>query len=63
MTTPEDHRVLDGIVEMLRRYVQILDWSRESECVEFYDGENRQWYEIVVRPIDVPEAAKAEEDE
>ena len=52
MTAPRNHRVLDGIVEMLNRYVHCA--TRESECVEFFDPADRQFYEIVVRPIDEP---------
>ncbi len=56
MNSPEDHPVLDRI------FVRCgATWSdqyqaarRESECVEFYDSDRSQWYEIVVRPIDEP---------
>lgn len=56
---PEDHEVLDGIMSQadnhsVFRQRVITAVHRESECIEFYDATSRQWYEIVVRPIDEP---------
>ncbi len=59
MTCPVDHPVLDRIAHTLAIYVPDSYPSRESECVEFMCTENRQWYEIVVRPIDEPSRVKA----
>ena len=51
MSTPVDHQILDAIIMT----VPFLDEAhRESECIEFYDAEQEQWFEIVVRPIDDP---------
>ena len=45
-----DHPILDKIARCLQLGTE--DLRRESECLEFVDG--NQWYEIVVRPIDGP---------
>lgn len=53
MTAPVEHPVLDHIVTDLHVRQQYVH-HRESECVEFYDSEQDQWFEIAVRPIDSP---------
>lgn len=52
MPVPEDHPILDGIAERLPAYEGIVDVRRESECVEFYDESQSQFFEVVVRRIE-----------
>ncbi len=54
MACVENHEVLDIIENALAgsKTCDVRHVKRESECVEFRDGD--QWYEIVVRPIDEP---------
>jgi hypothetical protein len=60
---PTDHAILDTINDSCEPLLTspemavIHAWSRESECIEFFDSAEAQWYEIVVRPIDDPDAA------
>ena len=72
MHPPVDHEILDvidaGLDAMLTSDFKDLVWIREvdrrSECIEFYDSEDDQWYEIVVCPIDHSSAElDAEESE
>jgi len=53
MSAPVNHDILDLIYdEQVRGF---YPGQRESECVEFLDLVEMQWYEIVVRPIDGPD--------
>ena len=58
---PTDHDVLDmafqGIADAIgpdKEPTDVYLASRQSECIEFFDREQKQWYEIVVRPIHEP---------
>lgn len=53
MSAPEDHDVLDTIAIALDRCGDI-EVRRASECVEFCDLQTGEWFEIVVRQIDLP---------
>lgn len=46
----EDHRALQGIVELLNRHVQCAFLMRDGKFawVEFYDAGTREWYRIVI---------------
>lgn len=62
MTTPVDHWMLDAI-DNQPTPDGAMALTRQSECVEFFDEKEGQWYEIVVRPIDMPcESSAAELD-
>lgn len=52
MSTPEDHRVLDSIINWALYWFGVSDIRRESECIEFFDERQGRFFEIVVRPID-----------
>lgn len=58
---PEDHEILSIAYDGIKSQLASNEWSDvtwvkkvslQSECIEFYDEANEQWYEIVVRPID-----------
>ena len=53
MSAPTNHDVLDAIANALDRCGDI-EVRLESECVEFYDLQTGEWFEIVVRQIDLP---------
>ena len=61
MIAPVDHPVLDSVFGLLKRIPHVRDVSRESECVEFFDPDDEQCYEIVVRPLDGPSTREAAE--
>lgn len=48
-----DNPILDDIADHLRNF-QELKSRRESECIEFFDPDLGQWFEVVVRAIDAP---------
>lgn len=56
MSSPEEHPILDRIYDAIGKdnEPEFSRLSLESECIEFWDSEEGQWYEIVVRAIDEP---------
>lgn len=54
MSSPEEHRVLEqiaGFLEGKALSLSITNVECGREAVEFYDIDEEQSYEIVVRPI------------